>query len=340
MKDKSKKERFFTMANEQTAIFMPYLLTFGIAFLICIIIAPVLIPFLHRLKFGQQIREDGPTWHQKKSGTPTMGGIIFILASLGATVFFVRDSSTVTVMLFALGFGLIGFADDFIKVVLKRNLGLTAIQKFALQVAFSVAFVVVLGALDILQTDIYIPFTNSTLNLGWFYIVFVVFIMVGFTNAVNLTDGLDGLATSVTAIVSLFFALAAFLLGNRELCVFMVALFGGCIGFLVFNHYPAKVFMGDTGSLFLGGALAASSIVLKMPLILVIAGIIYVAEALSVMLQVASFKLTGKRIFKMSPIHHHFEMCGWKEVKIVTVFSIVTILFCILAYFSILPILA
>ena len=321
-------------------VFIPYLLTFGIAFLICIIIAPVLIPFLHKLKFGQQIREEGPSWHQKKSGTPTMGGIIFILASLGATMFFVRDTAVITVMLFALGFGLIGFADDFIKVVLKRNLGLTAIQKFALQALFSVAFVVVLGAFDMLQTDIYIPFTNMSLDLGWFYIVFVVFIMVGFTNAVNLTDGLDGLATSVTAIVSLFFALAAFLFGNKELCVFMVALFGGCIGFLVFNHYPAKVFMGDTGSLFLGGALAAASIVLKMPLILVIAGIIYVIEALSVMLQVASFKLTGKRIFKMSPIHHHFEMCEWNEVKIVTVFCMVTVLFCIIAYFSILPLLA
>ncbi|MBE7026401.1 MAG: phospho-N-acetylmuramoyl-pentapeptide-transferase [Ruminococcaceae bacterium] len=322
------------------SVFIPYLLTFGIAFLICIIIAPVLIPFLHRLKFGQQIREDGPTWHQKKSGTPTMGGIIFILGSLGATMFFVRDAAVITVMLFALGFGIIGFADDFIKVVLKRNLGLTAIQKFALQIAFSIAFVVVLSALDMLKTDIYIPFTNMTLDLGWFYIVFVVFIMVGFTNAVNLTDGLDGLATSVTAVVSLFFALAAFLMENKELCIFMIALFGGCVGFLVFNHHPAKVFMGDTGSLFLGGALAAASIVLKMPLILVIAGIIYVVEALSVMLQVASFKLTGKRIFKMSPIHHHFEMCGWNEVKIVTVFSIVTILFCIVAYFSTLPFLA
>ncbi len=316
---------------------MPYALTGVIAFLICVIIAPVLIPFLHRLKFGQEIREDGPAWHKNKSGTPTMGGIMFIIAAIVATLVITQDIQTVIVLVFAVGFGLIGFADDFIKVVLKRNLGLRAMQKMALQIAFSVAFVLALWYTGNLATDIYIPFTDITIDLGWFYAVFAVFIMVGFTNAVNLTDGLDGLATSVTAVVSVFFAAAAYLVGNTSLAVFMISLTGGCIGFLVFNRYPAKVFMGDTGSLFLGGALAAAAIVLKMPLILVIAGIIYVVEALSVMLQVASFKLTGKRIFKMSPIHHHFEMCGWNEVKIVAVFSAVTVVFCVIAYFAAMP---
>ncbi len=330
-----RKEGIDTIMSEGASVLVSYILTFAIAFLICIIIAPVLIPFLHKLKFGQEIREEGPVWHKKKAGTPTMGGIIFIVGSLLATIFVIRDISTIVVMLFALGFGLIGFADDYIKVVLKRNLGLTALQKLLLQIALSVAFVIVLNSLGMLNTDIYIPFTTMSVDLGWFYIIFAAFIMIGFTNAVNLTDGLDGLATSITAIVSLFFAIATFFVGNRALAVFMIALAGGCIGFLVFNRYPAKVFMGDTGSLFLGGALAAASIVLKMPFILVIAGIIYVVEALSVILQVASFKLTGKRIFKMSPIHHHFEMCGWKEVKIVLVFCAVSIVFCIIAYFSI-----
>lgn len=330
-----RKEGIDTIMSEGASVLVSYILTFAIAFLICIIIAPVLIPFLHKLKFGQEIREEGPVWHKKKAGTPTMGGIIFIVGSLLATIFVIRDISTIVVMLFALGFGLIGFADDYIKVVLKRNLGLTALQKLLLQIALSVVFVIVLNSLGMLNTDIYIPFTTMSVDLGWFYIIFAAFIMIGFTNAVNLTDGLDGLATSITAIVSLFFAIATFFVGNRALAVFMIALAGGCIGFLVFNRYPAKVFMGDTGSLFLGGALAAASIVLKMPFILVIAGIIYVVEALSVILQVASFKLTGKRIFKMSPIHHHFEMCGWKEVKIVLVFCAVSIVFCIIAYFSI-----
>ena len=330
-----RKEGIDTIMSEGASVLVSYILTFAIAFLICIIIAPVLIPFLHKLKFGQEIREEGPVWHKKKAGTPTMGGIIFIVGSLLATIFVIRDISTIVVMLFALGCGLIGFADDYIKVVLKRNLGLTALQKLLLQIALSVVFVIVLNSLGMLNTDIYIPFTTMSVDLGWFYIIFAAFIMIGFTNAVNLTDGLDGLATSITAIVSLFFAIATFFVGNRALAVFMIALAGGCIGFLVFNRYPAKVFMGDTGSLFLGGALAAASIVLKMPFILVIAGIIYVVEALSVILQVASFKLTGKRIFKMSPIHHHFEMCGWKEVKIVLVFCAVSIVFCIIAYFSI-----
>ena len=328
------------MGEQLQQLAVPYLITFGIALLVSVLVGPVLIPFLHKLKFGQEIREEGPSWHKKKSGTPTMGGFIFIAGVLAATLFMARDTSTLIVLICAVGFGLIGFIDDFIKVILKRNLGLTALQKLALQIALAVAFVITLKALGLLHTDIILPFVKEPVNLGWFYVAFAVFIMVGFVNAVNLTDGLDGLATSVTAVVSLFFAAVSLLAGNNSLAVFLVALTGGCLGFLIFNHYPAKVFMGDTGSLFLGGAVSAAAIVLKMPLILVIVGIIYVVEALSVMLQVASFKLTGKRIFKMSPIHHHFEMCGWREVKIVSVFCAVTVVFCVIGYFAAAPYLA
>ena len=328
------------MGEQLQQLAVPYLITFGIALLVSVLVWPVLIPFLHKLKFGQEIREEGPSWHKKKSGTPTMGGFIFIAGVLAATLFMARDTSTLIVLICAVGFGLIGFIDDFIKVILKRNLGLTALQKLALQIALAVAFVITLNALGLLHTDIILPFVKEPVNLGWFYVAFAVFIMVGFVNAVNLTDGLDGLATSVTAVVSLFFAAVSLLAGNNSLAVFLVALTGGCLGFLLFNHYPAKVFMGDTGSLFLGGAVSAAAIVLKMPLILVIVGIIYVVEALSVMLQVASFKLTGKRIFKMSPIHHHFEMCGWREVKIVSVFCAVTVVFCVIGYFAAAPYLA
>lgn len=325
------------MGEQLQQLAVPYLITFGIALLVSVLVGPILIPFLHKLKFGQEIREEGPSWHKKKSGTPTMGGFIFIAGVLVATLLMARDTSTLIVLLCAVGFGLIGFIDDFIKVILKRNLGLTALQKLALQIALAVAFVITLNALGLLHTDIILPFIKEPVNLGWFYVAFAVFIMVGFVNAVNLTDGLDGLATSVTAVVSLFFAAVSLLVGNNSLAVFLVALTGGCLGFLIFNHYPAKVFMGDTGSLFLGGAVSAAAIVLKMPLILVIVGIIYVVEALSVMLQVASFKLTGKRIFKMSPIHHHFEMCGWREVKIVSVFCAVTVVFCVIGYFAAAP---
>ena len=328
------------MGEQLQQLAVPYLITFGIALLVSVLVGPVLIPFLHKLKFGQEIREEGPSWHKKKSGTPTMGGFIFIAGVLAATLFMARDTSTLIVLICAVGFGLIGFIDDFIKVILKRNLGLTALQKLALQIALAVAFVITLNALGLLHTDIILPFVKEPVNLGWFYVAFAVFIMVGFVNAVNLTDGLDGLATSVTAVVSLFFAAVSLLAGNNSLAVFLVALTGGCLGFLIFNHYPANVFMGDTGSLFLGGAVSAAAIVLKMPLILVIVGIIYVVEALSVMLQVASFKLTGKRIFKMSPIHHHFEMCGWREVKIVSVFCAVTVVFCVIGYFAAAPYLA
>lgn len=307
-----------------------------IAFLIAALAGPVLIPFLHKLKFGQEIREEGPSWHQKKSGTPTMGGILFIVASCVAALICARDAAMLSVLLCSLCFGIIGFIDDYIKVILKRNLGLRSLQKLTLQILVSVVYILVLYTNKTVDSSLILPFTDWQLPLGFLYIPAAVFVMVGFNNAVNLTDGLDGLASSVTAVVCLFIAAAAYLKGQPALCVFALAVFGGICGFLLFNRYPAKVFMGDTGSLFLGGFVSASAILLKMPVIFVLAGFIYFAEALSVVLQVASFKLTGKRIFKMSPIHHHYEMCGLSEKQIVFRFSAVTLVGCVIALLSIL----
>lgn len=303
--------------------------------------APALIPWLHRLKFGQQILEDGPVWHKKKQGTPTMGGIIFILGiCVALTVALIIDFNIhlLMMLIISLGFGAIGFIDDYIKVVKKRNLGLTAWQKLILQSILAVVYVFVLIKTGDLSTEIVIPFMEKPVIMPWqLYIPFILFVVVGTVNSVNLTDGLDGLAASITIVVSLFFAVVGFLAGSSATVYFAAAAAGGLCAFLLFNHYPAKVFMGDTGSLFLGGAVSVMAIGLKMPLILVIVGFVYLFEALSVILQVASFQLTGKRIFKMSPIHHHFEMCGWRESKIVIVFTSVTILLCIIGFFAVKP---
>lgn len=312
-----------------------------ISFLVAAVLGPVVIPWLHRLKFGQEIREEGPSWHQKKSGTPTMGGLMMWCGvTVAMIVALIIDFSVHTLMLLviSLGFGLIGFLDDYIKVVKKRNLGLTAIQKFVLQCLLAVLYVVVLKQTGELNTTIVVPFTAWTFSMPWWlYIPFVIIVVAAAVNAVNLTDGLDGLAASVTTIVALFFAVAAMFVGDNETMAFAMAITGVCVAFLIYNSYPAKVFMGDTGSLFLGGAVAVMAISINMPLILVIVGFVYLFEALSVILQVASFKLTGKRIFKMSPIHHHFEMCGWSERKIVFVFTFVTLVLCVLAFFAIMP---
>ncbi len=312
-----------------------------LAFAITALAGPVFIPWLRKLKFGQEIREEGPAWHQKKSGTPTMGGLMFILGTTVAVLssYFITalsaegNSSNAAkawiMLVVAVGFGAIGFADDFIKVVKKRNLGFRALPKFLLQIGLTLGYLAALILMGELSPQIIIPFFDITLNMPmWLYIVFVIFVMTGTVNAVNLTDGLDGLATSVTIPVILFFAMSAYGTGEMGIFSFGASVAGGLLGFLIYNKYPAKVFMGDTGSLFLGGAVVAAAVALKMHLYLVIAGFIYFAEALSVILQVASFKLTGKRIFKMSPIHHHFEMCGWKEVKIVLVFTAVSIVLC------------
>lgn len=312
-----------------------------VGFLVTAVTVPVLIPYLRRLKFGQQILEEGPKWHEKKSGTPTMGGVCFILGAAVATavaLFAEFDLKLLVMLLISMGFGAIGFFDDYIKVVKKRNLGLTASQKFLLQAILAVVYILVLKETGNLENDIIIPFTNISLTLPWWlYIPFILFVVTGTVNAVNLTDGLDGLATSLTVISTLFFAVAAIAGGYNESAYLAFAVCGGLIGFFIYNKYPAKVFMGDTGSLYLGGVLSVLAVGMKMPLVLIIAGFVYMFETLSVIMQVTSFKLTGKRIFKMSPIHHHFEMCGWSEKKIVAVFSLVGLLLAVLAYISIMP---
>ena len=306
-----------------------------ISFLVTVITGPWIIKWLISLKFGQSILEIGPNWHKKKQGTPTMGGIMFILGIFVASLIFLRDSKAWIVLITALCFGGIGFYDDYIKVAKKRNLGLTSRQKFGLQLIVAIALVIASELLDGEGTSILIPFMERPVSMGWFYFPFILFVILGTENSVNLTDGIDGLAASVTAIVTLFLAGMSWQYmqeGMMRLCLFTAA---GCLGFLVFNHYPAKVFMGDTGSLFLGGLVSASAVVLRQPLLLILIGFVYFAETLSVILQVISYKTTGKRIFKMSPIHHHFEMCGWKETKIVGVFCTVTLLLCIVELFAI-----
>ena len=313
-----------------------------ISFLICIIIGPFLIPILRRLKFGQSILQIGPKWHAKKSGTPTMGGIIFIISIGVACVFAINNHKVLLLFALSFTFGLIGFIDDYIKVALKRNLGFTAKQKFTAQLIVATIFVYYIYYMGWVSGELVIPFIPYVLRLNaWTYIPFTIFVMLGTVNSVNLTDGLDGLAAGITTVVAVFFTLVAYTFAGYGVAFFAAAVVGGCIGFLMFNAYPAKVFMGDTGSLFLGGAIAALSIILELHLVLIIVGGVYLIETLSVIMQVASFKLTGKRIFKMSPIHHHFEMIGWKETKVVTIFVLVTIVLCIIAFagiYAVLPI--
>lgn len=311
------------------------LLAFCAAFLISVILTPILIPILKRLKFGQTIREIGPSWHQKKNGTPTMGGIGFVIATAVAVLVFAKgDMKAILGVIAVLAFGIIGFADDYIKVVLKRNLGLTEIQKLVLQILASVGFLVAAYLLGFIDTKLHIPFTNISIQLSWFYFLFGTFFMVGFVNAVNLTDGVDGLAGSVTTLIALFFALFASKAESMGVAVLCAAVAGGVFAFLFYNFNPAKVFMGDTGSLFLGGVVSVATVLLRCELLLVLVGLIYLIEAVSVMIQVAYFKKTGKRVFLMTPIHHHFEKKGWKENKIVTVFSLITLICCVIAFLA------
>lgn len=297
-----------------------------IAFLLTLILAPVLIPTLKKLKFGQSIREEGPKSHMKKTGTPTMGGLTFLLATIVVTIialFYVEQVGPLILLLFVtLGFGLIGFIDDYIIVVKKNNQGLTSKQKFLAQIAIAVVFYIVSVILPNyeFETAINIPFTDWSLPLSVFYIIFIVFWQVGFSNAVNLTDGLDGLSTGLSIIAFGFYATLSFILDKPEIGLFCLVMLASLFGFLIYNKYPAKVFMGDTGSLALGGIFATISIMLNQEITLLLIGLVFVIETLSVMLQVTSFKLTGKRIFKMSPLHHHFELVGWSEWKIVLVF--------------------
>ena len=310
----------------------------GVSLLSCVVLTPLLIPVLRRLKFGQEIREEGPSWHAKKSGTPTMGGIaiaasVVLSMIITAISFALSLHSVVCMTLGAALFGVVGLLDDYIKVVKKRNLGLTSKQKFLAQLLVSVLVTVYAISAGVIDNEIVIPFIKQPLNLGIFGAILIVFVQLATVNSVNLTDGVDGLASSVTLIVSVFLMVCALKLKNVEVAVFMGATAVSCLGFLFFNANPAQIFMGDTGSLFLGGCIAIGASLLKLPLILIIAGGVYLCETLSVILQVASFKLTGKRIFKMSPIHHHFEMCGMNEKQIVLLFSLVAAVLCIISYY-------
>lgn len=319
-------------------------LTFLIAFGVGILLAPPIIAKLRKMKFGQKILEDGPAWHMSKQYTPTMGGWIFIVAALIGIVgdmcikgHINLSSPDILVFALALVFGIIGSIDDMTKIKKKQNAGLTVMQKLLLQIGAAAIFVTVLRNLGYIEPSLYIPFFKITVELNWMlYLSFAIFAIVATVNAVNLTDGIDGLASSVTIVVTVFFAAVYMGIKSGAPIGFAMALLGGLSAFYLFNKFPAKVFMGDTGSLFLGGAVAGMAFAVNLPAVIVTVGLIYVIEALSDIIQVVYFKATkGKRIFKMAPIHHHFEMCGWSERKIVLVFSLVTAVLSIATYFGI-----
>jgi phospho-N-acetylmuramoyl-pentapeptide-transferase len=315
--------------------FTVVVITMGVAFLLSIILGPLFIPILRKLKFGQQIRTEGPQGHQKKQGTPTMGGIIILLAvSLSFLRFSDKNEEFYILLVGVLGFGLIGFLDDYIKIVFKRSLGLTARQKLIGQLFFS-ALICWLLYQSGHDTAIYFPPFDFALDLHWLYYLFIVIFMLGFTNAVNFTDGLDGLLSGTAAIAFGALAIIALYRTEPEAAMFSAAVIGAVLGFLVFNAHPAKVFMGDTGSLGIGGGLVAVSILTKTEILLIIIGGIFVIEIMSVVIQVISFKTTGKRIFRMSPIHHHFELSGWSEWRVVITFWLFGLLFACLGIFII-----
>ena len=309
-----------------------------IAFAVSAILCPIVIPFLHKLKFGQQVREDGPQAHLKKQGTPTMGGLVFLTAVVITSLLYIRDYPRIIPVLFmTVGFGVIGFLDDYIKIVMKRSEGLNPVQKLIGQFIITGIFVYYLVCSGEVGTSMLVPFTGGFehglyLNLGFLFIPFVFFVVLGTDNGVNFTDGLDGLCTSVTILVATFLTIIS--IGeNSGISPITGAVVGSLLGSLLFNVYPAKVFMGDTGSLALGGFVSASAFMMQIPLFIPIIGLIYMVEVLSVIMQVSYFKAThGKRIFRMAPIHHHFELGGWSETRVVAVFSIVTALLCLVAY--------
>ena len=308
-----------------------------ISFAISVVLGPVVIPFLRRLKIGQTVRDEGPQSHLKKNGTPTMGGILILLGVVGTSILYVKDYPGILPILFVtLGFGLIGFMDDYIKVVLKRSMGLRAWQKMALQILVTGVFAYYLTHHTDVPLAMRIPFwSGHYLNFGIFNVPILFFIVIGTVNGTNFTDGLDGLASSVTVLVATFFTVVAIGL-QSGIEPITCAVVGALLGFLLFNVYPASVFMGDTGSLALGGFVAATAYMLQMPIFIAIVGFIYVIEVLSVIIQVGYFKMSGgKRIFKMAPIHHHFELSGWSETRVVAVFSIVTALLCLVALMGI-----
>lgn len=302
------------------------MMAIAVAFIITVLSGFIILPILKRMKFGQSIREEGPKTHQKKAGTPTMGGLIFIVSIIISTILLsylqgdgVLTTQTIVLLIVFVGFGIIGFLDDFIIVVLKRNLGLTSLQKLIGQIVVAIVafFLLKMGPFD---TTVAIPFTEFKIELGIFYVAFLIFWLVGFSNAVNITDGLDGLVAGNSTVAFAAFGVFALSYGQFDIATFAFVVTGAMLGFLIFNLKPAKVFMGDTGSLALGGALAMVSVLIKQEMLLLVIGIVFVVETLSVIIQVISFKTTGKRVFKMSPIHHHFELSGWSEWKVVLVF--------------------
>ncbi|API93797.1 phospho-N-acetylmuramoyl-pentapeptide-transferase [Virgibacillus pantothenticus] len=316
------------------------MITIAIGFLITVLLSPIFIPFLRRLKFGQSIREEGPKSHLKKTGTPTMGGIMIVFSIVITSLIMswkinpVGISYELWILLFVLvGYGLLGFLDDFIKIIKKRNLGLTSKQKLLGQLIIALVIYFVLREQGF-PTYVSIPGTTVQLELGWGYALLIIFMLVGASNAVNLTDGLDGLLAGTAAIAFGAFAILAWYgYPQNEVAIFALAVVGALLGFLVFNAHPAKVFMGDTGSLALGGAIAGVAILTKLEIILVIIGGVFVIETLSVIIQVISFKTTGKRVFKMSPLHHHYELLGWSEWRVVTTFWLVGLVFAALGIY-------
>ncbi|MTT32015.1 phospho-N-acetylmuramoyl-pentapeptide-transferase [Terrilactibacillus sp. BCM23-1] len=319
---------------------MAFVLLFSLAsaFLVTLVFAPFFIPILRTLKFGQYIREEGPKSHQKKAGTPSMGGIIILVGLICGTVivglkYHLVTTDTYLLLLVTIGFGLIGFLDDFIKIVMKRNMGLTSKQKLLGQLLVSLIFILILYQTEF-SSVLSIPGTHWSIDLHFAYAILVIIMFLGTSNGTNLTDGMDGLLTGVSVISFSAYAFIAYLLEqNTDIAVFSLSVVGALLGFLLFNAYPAKVFMGDTGSLALGGALAAISILTKTELLLIVIGGIYVIETLSVMIQVVSFKTTGKRVFKMSPLHHHFELSGWSEWKVVTMFWFLGLIFAVIGIY-------
>lgn len=326
-------------------LFIEFIIGLGAAFLLTVVLSHYIIPVLKGHKVGQSIRAEGPSWHMSKAGTPTMGGICFIMAMLfvaaGFTVYYAlgnRQSELIPLALtlgLAVFNGMLGFVDDYCKLLKKENEGLTIKQKLFLEFVVAIIYVAALAFTGYLDTTLNIPFWGVEFELGWLYYVFAVLLIIGMVNGVNFTDGLDGLASSVTLVVAGFFAFVAFNCMNSSLVLISSVLLGGMIGFLIFNFHPAKVFMGDTGSLFLGGIVTGMAFLINDPLIIVITGGIYVFELFSVAIQILSFKLFKKRVFKMAPVHHHFEKCGWGEVKVVSVFTLVTLVLSVIAWFAI-----
>ena len=319
------------MYNLMSSEYKIYIICIISAFVMALVAGPLFIPALTKMKFGQMVRDDGPQSHLKKTGTPTMGGIIIVAPAAIAALAFSKDKDMLLVLITTILFGIIGFIDDYLKIKNKRSLGLRAYQKIIAQLIVSVFMAFVASGISQVGTDVLIPFTGKFIDLGFLYIPFVVFVFIATVNSVNLTDGLDGLAGGITVVVLGFFSVIALAINHVGLLVFSGAMIGALLGFLRFNSHPAQIFMGDTGSLALGGAIAALAVITKLPFFILIIGAVYVVETLSVIIQVTYFKFTGgKRFFKMSPLHHHFELSGWAESKVVSVFIIASIILCLI----------